>query len=281
MNRMICRNGFVFAAALCLGLMVTCARGGGLDASAAPTNPASAMWTLNDIYKVLDTRTTNVTKRTGAFTEPGGGPTNGTIHTLNEIMTLVTNRAPVSKTGQTNSYTPYDDGWYGTNIGVAWPTQRFTAVAAVGAETNQIRDNLTGLIWARNANLVSNLTLGAWSSVNGTCTWAQAFDVITNSAGPVNGIGSSPYGYGGTNDWRLPNRRELLSVRDDGMNSSLGLPAGHPFTGAVNDYYWSSTTDANSLTFAWMVSLADHGASMAGDKSVIYAHYVWPVRGGQ
>ena len=260
---------------------------------ASPTNPASAMWTLNDLYNVLNTRTTNVALRSGGFAEPTGGPTNNTMRTLDEIMSLVNSRAAVPKTGQTTWYrSATEDG--GTQLGVAWPNPRFTVVGAPGtAETNQIKDNLTGLIWARDANLASNT---AWS-VNGTCTWFQAFDVITNSAGPVNGAN-----YGGTNDWRLPNLREMQSLICYGrLKPALCNTAGtgpwtpgDPFVNVVTHYpaapddwwlndpysYWTSTAFADSSTLAWYVRMRDGGRY--GHRALYaWPYYVWPVRGGR
>ena len=289
MSGKTCRNGFIFVAAIGLGLVVTSVRAGTnnfLVTPASPTNSASAMFTLEDIYKVLDTRTTNVAMRAGAstFAEPGGEPTNGTMHTLNDIMTLVTNRAPLPKTGRTATYVAGDDG---TNrIGVAWPNPRFSPVAANGPETNQIRDNLTGLIWARSANLSSNATFNpGWSSVNGTCTWFQAFDVITNIAGPVNGTAK----YGGTNDWRLPNVWELNSLVAWQYSPTLCSTDGtaqwtdnNPFTGvqgsAATIKYWSSTTAKETTNSAWTVSFYIGGVDRAGKTTL---NYVWPVRGGR
>lgn len=286
-RRTTCRNGFVFVVVMCLRLMVTSARGGSLDAPAAPTNPASAMWTLENIYNVLDTRTTNVAKRAGAtaFVEPTGGPTNGTMHTLNEIMTLVTNRAPVQKTGQTNTYVVDDDG---NRIGVAWPNPRFTVqstntVGQPDDRTNCVLDNLTGLMWARNANIASNSPLGQ-TGLGGTCTWAQAFDIITNSAGPVNGTT-----YGGYTDWRLPNVRELYSLvtyrcfrpsLSDGTGTNKWTEALGPFTGVKSDNYWSSTVFAVSPNDnTWYVSL-DYG-HLGTVNEATTTLYVWPVRGGK
>lgn len=243
--------------ALVLAGLTAVARGGDLDSPAEPTSAGSAMFTLNDIWNKLNDRSNNVTLRTGVFSEPIAAP-GATGHTLNEIMTLVTNRAPVAKTGWTTSYAVNDDG--DLKKGVAWPNPRFT-VGTGGEATNCVTDNLTGLMWARNANFASNLTLGAWSSVGGTCTWFQAVDVITNPAGPVNGANGGA-GYGGYNDWRMPNIRELHSLID----YRWGLPAvcntagnvqwteGNPFiNGSVlkgaNRYYWSSTH--NVSTYVW------------------------------
>ena len=63
--------------------------------------------------------------------------------------------APVPKTGQTISYEPGDDGYY--QKGVAWPNPRFTDNG-----DGTVTDNLTGLIWLKNANCF------------GTRTWATA-----------------------------------------------------------------------------------------------------------
>jgi len=238
------------------------------------------MWTLNDIYNVLNTRITNAAKRTGAFMEPPGRPTVGTMHTLNDIMTLVTNRAPVPKTGQTTSYGTGDDG--ALKIGVAWPNPRFSVVGAPGtAETNQIRDNLTGLIWARHANIAS----GTVWSVNGTCTWATANNVITNSTGPVNGAN-----YGGTNDWRFSNARELFSLIDwkysnpalsDGTGTNQWTEARGPFTDVKNAYWTSTTYVPNPGNEGWYVSLNISGGVLYRADKTTASYYVWPVRGGR
>jgi len=58
--------------------------------------------------------------------------------------------AAVPKTGQTTSYASNDDGVY--QKGVASPNPRFT-VGVSGDATNCVTDNLTGLVWARNANI--------------------------------------------------------------------------------------------------------------------------------
>lgn len=163
--------------------------------------------------------------------------------------------APMPKTGQTNSYATLDDG--GLKVGVAWPNPRFSVVGAVGtAETNQIRDNLTGLIWARDANMF------------GVTNWGAA---VTNC--------NSLTTYGGTNDWRLPNCQELRNLID-ASKSNPALPTDYllVFSGVKSLYYWSSTTYAGNALYAWSVGL------LSGDVSgltKVTAYYVWPVRGGQ
>ena len=57
---------------------------GSLDPTNAPSDPTTAMFTLGDLYRRLDTGTPGV-KRTGGFTEPTNAPA-PTGHTLDEIM---------------------------------------------------------------------------------------------------------------------------------------------------------------------------------------------------
>ncbi|MDD2365135.1 MAG: DUF1566 domain-containing protein [Desulfuromonadaceae bacterium] len=154
------------------------------------------------------------------------------------------------RTGQTTSYVSADDGALKT--GAVPPTVRFTDN---GDQT--VTDTLTGLIWSKNANPAST-----------TKTWQGALDYIKT-------LNSSSYmGY---NDWRLPNVTELESLID-AEKYTPALPAGHPFSGVQSDYYWSSTSYADSSTLAWYVSMYGGYVSYGYKTGNVY---VWPVRGGQ
>ena len=154
--------------------------------------------------------------------------------------------AAVPKTGQTTSYQTGDDGYY--EKGTTWPSPRFT----VQANTNCVLDNLTGLIWTRNASL----SYTTWSNA---IVYCEGLD------------------YGGQTDWRLPNRFELESLLDL-SRSTPPLPSGHPFTGVAGDFYWSSSMSTYGNDNALIVDLVD-GLVFAGDMS--YPYRVWPVRGGE
>jgi len=165
----------------------------------------------------------------------------------------------VPKTGQTNSYRVGDDGTYMKGVGTS---PRFTIGTGVD-ETNCVTDNLTGLIWTRNANMAGGLM--NWTNAVAFC------ESLT---------------YGGHSDWRLPNVKELQSLIDFGrftpaLCNTAGTgkwTANDPFIDVRADGYNSSTTDILSPTYAWMVSL-DVGYMSHALKTAQY--YVWPVRGGQ
>ena len=184
---------------------------------------------------------------------------NSTLTALQEgegvwVKVYIPPPAQTARTGQTQSYVATDDG--ALQVGVAWPTIRFTDNG-----DGTITDELTGLVWMKNAD--------CW----GTMSWAAALSKISALNGP-----SGCTGYTGTHsDWRLPNRRELRSLVDYGRYSPA-LPSGHPFTGVQTGFYWSSTTYANNTSYAWYVYLSD-GYVSYGFKTGSY--YVWPVRGGQ
>lgn len=169
--------------------------------------------------------------------------------------------APVPKTGQSSSYdfAHVDDG--GLRKGVAWPNPRFT-----NNGDGTITDNLTGLIWLRDADC-----LGAgW--------WEPSLQKVRdlNTGTECNCV---DYTSGTYDDWRLPNVRELLSLIDYSRNNP-SLPAGHPFDGVIVEfgkYYWTSTS-GGMLAPALYVSLKTGVVDFAGKMMSNY--YRWPVRGG-
>jgi hypothetical protein len=246
------------------------ARAGQTNAPAAPTSPASAMYTVEDIYNKLNG--SNVAKRAGGFTEPVAGP-GSTGHTLDDIMALVTHRAPVAKTGQTTLYAAGDDG--ALQRGVAWPTPRFTDNL-----NGTVTDNLSGLIWLKKANYIGSdhpAFDADGTAGDGRVTWQHALDFVS-------AMNAGTYANLGFTDWRLPNVQELQSLIDHSRyNPSLCNTAGtgqwtasDPFTGVLAVYYWSSTGRVADPTYAWYVSLYD-GFVSGHDRSTTLC--VWPVRG--
>jgi DNA-binding beta-propeller fold protein YncE len=142
--------------------------------------------------------------------------------------------------------------------GVAWPTPRL-----IDLGNGTVTDNLTGLMWTKNANVAS-----------GYVTWQESLNYIA-SMNSANG-GNGTYGF---HDWRLPNRLELVSLIDFG-NDDPSLPSINPFNNSPTDpYYWTSTT--NIANFNSNVDIVHIGSAALFDDDKNLLNYLWAVRGGQ
>jgi len=139
--------------------------------------------------------------------------------------------------------------------GVDWPLHRFEIYQDV------IVDRLTGLMWARNADLA-----------NGRVRWSEALNLVSN-------LDVEEY-----TDWRLPNVRELRSLIDywethpdqylysQGFDNLLDNNQGSIYP------YWTSTTESGgSKTKAFIVGLGDGHVSLASKDGLFK---VIAVRGG-
>lgn len=189
-----------------------------------------------------------------------------------------TYQAGVAKTGQTLCYVTPDnvgpdpaklipcansgqDGEF--QRGVPWPVPRFT-----NNLNGTVRDNLTGLIWLKDANCYGTLYGG------GQLTRPKALFFITD----INRQNVDCGDTANSSDWRLANRAELTSLLD--ISQSPALPTGHPFSNVELNYYWTSSYHAffKALGVGWGVHFS------AGDVEslswLLDSAYVWPVRGG-
>ena len=192
----------------------------------------------------------------------------------------------MAKTGQTATYGTGDDGAYQKGclpvVAPAFGTSRFGsynrtsfpsyASCALGFTDNgdgTVTDNLTGLIWLKDASCAEL----AGTDANGGANWSTALGAANSLADGTCGLsdGSS------AGEWRLANTNELRSLFDPALGAPY-LPTGHPFTGVQSNFYWSSTSVANNTDNAWEVSLRD-GKVISSNKR--NTNYVWPVRGGQ
>jgi hypothetical protein len=160
--------------------------------------------------------------------------------------------APVEKSWQSPSYATGDDGYY--HKGVSWGI-RFTDNG-----NGTVTDNLTGLIWLKDADCFSSRY------------WNDALIVCNGLASGSCGLtdGSSP------GDWRLPNVKEMTSLIDYDYTS----PAIHQyyyFNNVISGLYWTSTTDIGNTIYAWIVSTIL--GEVYPDRKEFFRR-VWPVRGG-
>jgi YD repeat-containing protein len=156
--------------------------------------------------------------------------------------------AQLWRTGQTTSYGTRDDG--NLRQGAIWPVPRFRY--GTGGESECMIDMLTGLMWPRSPDTTKR-------------TWQGALDYVRT------------LDLCGHTDWRLSNRKELLSLINFGQsNPASWLNSGY-FTGVQGDKYWSSTTTADTDADAWTVNL---GSAEVVESAKDAAWYVFSVRGG-
>ena len=163
----------------------------------------------------------------------------------------------LARTGQTVGVVPGDDGYL--REGVVWPSSRFH-----DNQDGSVTDNLTGLIWLKDAGALS------------PTTWASAVAEVRQLASGACGLTDGS----GAGDWRLPNLNELESLVDVSA-SNPALPAGHPFTHVSTGTYWSSTTYAGETIWAWALRMGDGRYVNDGSSNVkaTSANAVWAVKG--
>src|SRR5262245_16585313 len=191
----------------------------------------------------------------GALSDQPGGATPVNVQVL-DCTPVSAASAPVPRTGQTTCYDAI-----GTTIpcagtgqdgevqaGVPLPTPRFT-----DNNNGTITDNLTGLIWLKNANCIGTLNPGFdqdFAAGDGYVTWQHALDFVAGiNAGTYN-CGDTSNGGTHQTDWRLPNIREIqasLYIYD-----KVPSYPGSPFTN-FGVGYWSSTSRIDIPSDAWGV----------------------------
>jgi hypothetical protein len=152
--------------------------------------------------------------------------------------------------------------------GIDWPNPRFSA-----ASGTIITDNLTGLMWTKDANVMNtyNQTFDSDSVADGAVTWQHAHDFVKwmNK--------NTIFGY---NDWRLPNVTELESKINRGVaDSAVWLGSTGQGFSNIRNSYWSSSTNTVWYDLAWIVDVTN---GKVGDnyKNNTTDGFVWPVRGG-
>lgn len=157
-------------------------------------------------------------------------------------------------TGSVTSLAAGDDG--AMKAGVAWPTNRFTGKGST------LSDNLTGLIWMKDANAPGPKACGP----NRGKIWVQAFAYVKciNKAR-----------YLGHDDWRVPNRNEMRSLLDFGSASVVAPLRKSGFINVQTEKYWTSTSAANA--YAWFLDMGEGDVDYRLKRSTFF---VWPVRGG-
>ena len=114
-----------------------------------------------------------------------------------------------------------------------------------------VTDTKTGLIWLKDANYLGMAM--NWEEAERACK------LLAVVAGKV---------------WRLPEVGELFSLLDFSQYSPA-LAKGHPFENVQSSVYWSATTRAYNVSYAWVVHMSN--GYVDSDYKVRYGSCVWPV----
>jgi uncharacterized beta-barrel protein YwiB (DUF1934 family) len=148
----------------------------------------------------------------------------------------------VLKTGQTTSYSDYDDGYYQKGLSRSYSRDD---------STNIVTDHTTGLMWEDQEDIAKK-------------NWEEAKDYCSNLS------------LGGYTNWRLPNLDELQSIVD---REKYYPSIDDTFQNVKTSVYWNSSTYAeHSSSRAWVVNFW-HGYGIGSNKD--YSNYVRCVAGGQ
>ncbi|MBN1799144.1 MAG: DUF1566 domain-containing protein [Spirochaetales bacterium] len=151
----------------------------------------------------------------------------------------------IPKTGQDADDTTAtgDDG--DLQMGADWPVPRFT-----NNGDGTVTDNFTGLMWEQSPS-------------TDTISWADALTYANASE------------LAGYDDWRLPNRNELITLHNFGEYHNDIWLNGQGFSNIQFSYYWTSTTrigdTASANVFYVGVRNADIGSHTKTDDASRYA----------
>lgn len=106
------------------------------------------------------------------------------------------------------------------------------------------QDNHTGLVWSMQTSIDS---------------WGNATTILPTAANTASRCGFN-------SGWRLPTRRELLSIVNNGTSTpSIATNYFAATTQTLTSYYWSNDSDASLAGAAWVVSF-NNGSSDSKDK---------------
>ncbi|MGR8934555.1 MAG: Lcl C-terminal domain-containing protein [Gammaproteobacteria bacterium] len=152
-----------------------------------------------------------------------------------------------------------------------------------------VRDNVTGLVWENKTDD------GGLQDADNTYSWynpnpnTNGGDSGTQQGGDCFGSACDTYAYCkavnaialcGFNDWRLPTKKELLSLINRGIPSTIGPSIDtNYFPNTRETWFWSGSPNAINSGNAWAVGFFG-GGNYNGDKNYDFFS-VRLVRGGQ
>jgi len=181
-------------------------------------------------------------------------------------------------TGQTKCYrdvSPYDeipcegtgqDGEYNIN-----------PMSFTDNGNGTVTDNNTGFMWQKCSVGQNNDATCSGTAV--FYNWYQASGTYDASYNPTSQDVCGSLSLGGHSDWRLPAKKELVSIVDYSIPSPGPTINAAYFPNTKSSYYWSSTTYAYYPLYAWRVHFSSGSAIYYAKYGSTF--YVRCVRGGQ
>lgn len=239
------KTGILRASLLLLGaLLVSCGGGGG---GAAPPAPLGS---LNDTGQTQCDNGSNVME---ACTSTNSGDTSAMPRQdANFGRDAQATAATLVKIGAGAAGFDYTKVCMNGALNCA--TTASNAAAPAATDWACTKDNHTNLIWSLETQ---------------TAVWATATTTLPNAANTAGRCGFN-------SGWRLPTRRELLSIVHNGV-ASPAIDIAY-FPGTTATLYWSNDTYAPDPAYAWPVFFLD-GSTFAYNLSNSYS--VRLVRSGQ
>ena len=171
----------------------------------------------------------------------GNGITTTSITTTTESTTTTTITPKLPDTGQTQSYT----NTFGEDSDYTINPPSYTDNG-----DGTVKDNVTSLMWQKEDDDTTRI----WDDANSYC----------------NDLTLASY-----SDWRLPSKKEVMSIVNYGTYDPSIDTTYFPGTSASE--YWASTTNASNSSCAWCVFFSNGHLTAYYDKS--YSYYVRCVRG--
>ena len=232
------------------------ARAGELEPPAGPDEPASAMYTLEDIYDYLVTGVAGTKRGVGFVEPPANGEPVGMMHTLDDVHDKIGERCITCE---------------GTLVGTRWCDMD---ADGDGTPDGTVKDMTTGLVWLKEAHWGGQRKFFIEGDIlyekNAHDRAAELWD---------DGVGhlhdGSTYG-----DWRLPTKNELQKFTS--CTEAVGCWSIHPFEGVrFGRLYWSSTRHSTAYNLAWIGGITG-GDGGGMDACLMHEEdvWVWPVRSG-
>lgn len=262
--------GIISRVLVVLALITSTAFAGGLDAPAAPTDANSAMFTLNDLYNRLDAGTAGA-KRGAAFAEPVAGPTAGTMHTLNEIMS----KAPVQDdvNGATTDQVATGKKFWGLKAGVGWGVLTGTMpLAALAADSNNVKGGFiaTTTLRAIDADLATD-SIKAGVNIFGVIGKTEVVDTTSGTAAAA--------------DLRLGQKAWVDGVEITGIRSSGGVlcPDPDPARWSAGKRWYNNndgTITDTSTGLVWLASSSSTLRDFCATASTDAFWYVFTLKSG-